>query len=816
VKKRTLFLIVILFIQAFTSTVAQADRTVNVGVYQNKPLTFIERDGSSKGFFIDVLENIATKEGWNIQYTPGTWSQCLTNLKKEKIDLLGVIAYSKERSEYFDYTYENFITEWGQIYISEGKEIESILDLKDRKIAVLQNDMHFIALKNVISQLGVKCRFIEAFEYEDVLGIVETGKCDAGLVSHFYGIQYEGDYEIQKSPIIISPQKLYYAARKDKNSDLLYAIDRQLRQLKNDKHSIYYQSMNKWFGGRTKSVLPKWFKWIIVCVVALLFLSLIISLLFRAQVKLKTKELRDEIEQRIYAEKELRKSEEKYRDLVENMNEIIFTVGKTGVLTYVSPAVESILGFSPSEIVGKPIQEFIYKEDLQFVMDKFQKTLSGIKSPDEYRVYKKSGEICWVYSSSNPIFDEKGVCGAQGLITDIDDRKRAEEEKRYLEKKLARSQKMEAIGLLAGGVAHDLNNVLSGVINYPELLLMTLPAESPMKESLLAIKNSGLKAAAIVQDLLTLARRGVIVNEVLSLNDIISDHLRSPEHKKMISYHPGVDIEINLKPDLLSIKGSPVHLKKAVMNLFSNAAEALPDGGRITISSKNRYVDSPIKGYDNIDEGDFAVLRLEDNGIGIAAENLENIFEPFYTKKEMGRSGTGLGMSIVLNTIQDHQGYINIESTVGKGTAFELYFPVSREELAKEKVSIPLKDYMGRGETILVIDDVKEQREVASVMLKTLNYFVTSVSSGEEAVEYLKSNSVDLLVLDMIMGKGMDGLDTYKKILEIHPGQKAIIASGFSETDRVKEVQRLGAGAYVKKPYTFEKIGLAVKTELKR
>jgi len=815
-KKKTSFLIIILFIQAFTSATAQADRTVNVGVYQNKPLTFIERDGSVRGFFIDVLENIAKKEGWNIHYTPGTWSQCLTNLKKGKIDLLGVIAYSKERSKYFDYTYENFITEWGQIYISKGKQIESILDLKDRKIAGLQNDMHFISLKNVTSQLGVKCRFIEAFEYQDVLGIVEAGKCDAGLVSHFYGIQYEGDYEIQKSPIIISPQKLYYAASKDKNSDLLLTLDRQVRKLKNDEHSIYYQSINKWFGGRTKSVLPKWFKWIIACVVALLFLFLIISLLFRAQVKLKTKELTDEIEQRIHAEKALRKSEERYRDLVENISEIIFTVDKKGLLTYVSPAVESILGYSPSEIIGKPIQGVIYQQDLQFVMARFQKALSGIKSPAEYRVYKKSGEICWVYSSSKPIFDEKGVCGLQGMATDIDDRKRAEKEKKGLEKKLARSQKMEALGLLAGGVAHDLNNVLSGVINYPELLLMNLPAESPMKKSLLAIQNSGLKAAAIVQDLLNLTRRGVNVNEVLNLNDVISDHLRSPEHKKTISYHPGVDVETNLEPDLLNIKGSPVHLKKAVMNLLSNAVEAQPGGGWITISTENRYVDSPIKGYDNIDEGDFAVLRIEDNGTGIAVEDLENIFEPFYTKKEMGRSGTGLGMTVVWTTVQDHQGYINIESTIGKGTAFELYFPVTREGIAKEKVSISRKDYMGRGETILVVDDIKEQREVASIILKTLDYFVTSVSSGEEAVEYIKNNSVDLLVLDMIMGLGMDGLDTYKKILEIHPSQKAIIASGFSETDRVKEVQRIGAGAYVKKPYTLEKIGLAVKTELER
>ena len=681
---------------------------------------------------------------------------------------------------------------------------------------MLQNDIHFITLKNLTLQLGIKCRFIEAFEYRDVLGIVEAGKCDAGLVSHFYGIEYEEDYEIQKSPIIIAPQKLYYAARKNKNSDLLYALDRQIRKLKNDEHSIYYQSINKWFGVETKSVLPKWFKWTIIFAAALLFLFLVISLLSRAQVKVKTKELTDEIEQRMIAEKALRNSKEKYRDLVENIHEVIFTVNKTGLLTYVSPAVEPMLGYSPSEIIGKPIQGVIYQEDLQFVMSRFQNALSGIIKPSEYRVYKKSGEICWVYSSSKPIFDEKGVCGLQGVLTDISDRKHAEEEKKSLEKKLARSQKMETLGLLAGGVAHDLNNVLSGVINYPELLLMTLPKESPMRKPLRNIMNSGLKAAAIVQDLLNLARRGVNVNEVLNLNDIISDHLKSPEHNKIIDHHPGVDIETNLGPDLLNIKGSPVHLRKAVMNLFSNAAEALPGGGRITVSTENRYIDRPIKGYDNIDEGDFAVLRIEDNGIGIAVEDLEMIFEPFYTKKEMGRSGTGLGMTIVWNTVQDHQGYINMESTAGKGTAFELYFPVTREEITEEKISIPIEDYMGGGETVLIVDDIKEQREVASILLKTLNYNVVSVASGEEAVEYISNNSADLLVLDMIMGMGMDGLDTYRKIIEIHPGQKAIIASGFSETDRVKEVQRIGAGVYIKKPYTLEKIGLAVKTELEK
>jgi len=242
----------------------------------------------------------------------------------------------------------------------------------------------------------------------------------------------------------------------------------------------------------------------------------------------------------------------------------------------------------------------------------------------------------------------------------------------------------------------------------------------------------------------------------------------------------------------------------------------MPSGGTIFISTENRYADSPISGYDRVEEGDYVILTVSDSGIGIPAEDIGKIFEPFYTKKVMGRSGTGLGMAVVWGTVKDHKGYIDVQSTEGKGTTFTLYFPVTRKEVDKEKSLLSIEDYMSKGESILVVDDVEEQREIASGMLNKLGYSVTCVSSGEQAVDYMKDSSVSLLVLDMIMNPGIDGLETYKRILEFHPGQKAIIVSGFSETDRVKEARRLGAGAYVRKPYSLEKVGLAVRDELDR
>ena len=203
-------------------------------------------------------------------------------------------------------------------------------------------------------------------------------------------------------------------------------------------------------------------------------------------------------------------------------------------------------------------------------------------------------------------------------------------------------------------------------------------------------------------------------------------------------------------------------------------------------------------------------------GIGVSPEDKERIFEPFYTKKMMGRSGTGLGMAVVWTTVKDLKGYIDVQSIEGKGTTFTLYFPATRRARTKEKTILPIENYMGKGESILVIDDAKVQREIAFNLLTTLGYVVDTVSSGEEAVEYLKKHSVDLIILDMIMTPGIDGLDTYREILEVHPNQKAIIASGFSENNRAGEVQRLGAGQYIRKPYTLEKIGIAVRDALRK
>lgn len=529
-----------------------------------------------------------------------------------------------------------------------------------------------------------------------------------------------------------------------------------------------------------------------------------------------------DISERKKTEKALRESEEKHRFLTESITETIWTMNMDLVFTYVSPSSINIQGWTPEELMALPMEKMMPAPELEKVLAALSQEIAEGERTGHYQrsrtleaeVFHKNGGRVWTEVTATIVVDEAGLpTGILGVTRDVTQRKKAEAEKIELLEKLSRSRKMEALGLLAGGVAHDLNNVLSGIVSYPDLIMMDLPADSPLAASVMTIKDSGLKAAAIVQDLLTLARRGVTAFEVLNLNDIVADVLQSPEHQKVMAYHPDVDFKARCEQDLPDMEGSAVHLKKTLLNLIANAAEAQPGGGRVAISTESRYVDRPMAGYDNVEEGEYVVLRVEDQGQGIAEEDLSRIFEPFYTKKVMGRSGTGLGMAVVWGTVQDHKGYIDIQSDENRGTIFELYFPMTRK--ARTDRQVFSQDVIrGRNETILVVDDIPEQREIASQILGRLNYAVTTVSSGEKAVAFLRENDTDLVILDMIMDPGMDGLDTYREILAIKPNQKAIIASGYAETDRVKTALDLGVGCYLKKPYTLEKISRMVRQVL--
>jgi PAS domain S-box-containing protein len=381
----------------------------------------------------------------------------------------------------------------------------------------------------------------------------------------------------------------------------------------------------------------------------------------------------------------LKESEKKYRELVENANSIILRRDPAGKIAFFNEYAQRFFGFSEDEILGKNMIGTIVPEKDSRGNDQTKALLAIGTDPGQYPTHeyenkRSNGERVWVSWTNRALHDPQGkVVEILCIGNDVTALREAEREKKDLEARLQRAEKMEAIGSLAGGVAHDLNNILPSLISFPDVILMDLPEDSPLRKPVLSIKRSGERAAAIAQDLLTLARRAVPVKTPVNLNEVIAEYLESPEGSKLQSDYPKVQISKDLEPGLRPILGSPVHLSKTVMNLVLNAVEAVPEEGRVVLSTRSVRLKEGIKGYEMIEPGEYAVLSVADTGIGISARDIEKIFEPFYTKKAMGRSGSGLGMAIVWGTLKDHRGYVDVKSEEGKGTTFDLYFPVPEE-----------------------------------------------------------------------------------------------------------------------------------------
>ncbi len=510
------------------------------------------------------------------------------------------------------------------------------------------------------------------------------------------------------------------------------------------------------------------------------------------------------------------KSESFYRRLFDHSSSGVAVYeaiddGRDFIFKDFNPAAEKMDGLSRAELMGRKITE-VYPGIEEFgLLDVFRRVWqtgepalhplahykdSRIQAWRENRVYKlPSGEVVTVFE-------------------DMTRQKQVEEEKQAVEIRLQRAKKMEAIGLMAGGVAHDLNNILSGIIGYPELLLLKLPEDSELRPPIRAIQESGERAAAVVADLLTVARGVAEARVVVGLNTLVTEYLDSPEYHHLRDLHSQVQFKIGLADNLPDMYCSPVHIKKCIMNLVMNAAEAIETAGNVTLKSASIVPDSQLAKNHDLKQVEYVVLTVTDTGSGIPQENIDHIFEPFYTKKVMGRSGTGLGLAVVWNTVKEHEGAVTVVSNE-QGTSFTLFFPAADTDIA-EQIPSRKASIKGNGQKILIVDDESHLLDIAGAMLKHLGYDVTCMNSGEKAVEHLKSRQADLVILDMLMEPGLNGRQTYEQIIKIHPGQKAIIVSGFSENEEVQAALRSGAGGFIKKPYSMEELGLAVRKVLKK
>lgn len=516
-------------------------------------------------------------------------------------------------------------------------------------------------------------------------------------------------------------------------------------------------------------------------------------------------------------------NERNYRELVQGANSVILRCDPGGLVLFINRFASELFGFSEEEMKGRSVIGTILpdEERVRVALNRLvshleQDPKTGLVT--ENRNLHRSGKEIWIAWTYRPLFEEDGTLREILAIgNDITELRTERKEKAALASRLERAGRMEAAGALAGGVAHELNNILSGIVSYPELLLMDLPQDSPLRRPIGLIQRSGERAAEIVQDMLLLSRRGVSATLPISMDRIISMYLDGGAHRELAAGNPGVLVEFAPGVKLPPVPGSEEHLTRALEGLVHYGFQAMPSGGVLRIETEPVTLSDEYVGYEPVKPGEYVILRVSHGGPAPAREHLERIFEPFYAKKVLNRPGTGLGLPVVWGIVKGHGGFVDVRAGEESGTTFSLFFPVAGEggqQASADKAAE--SSIMGRGETVLVVDDIDEQRVLAESILKRLNYLPVTLESGEAAVGYLKEQSADLVILDMVMEPGMDGLDTYREILSVRPGQKAIIASGYSESQRVREAERLGVGAYLKKPYSVEMLGRAIRMELDR
>lgn len=510
-----------------------------------------------------------------------------------------------------------------------------------------------------------------------------------------------------------------------------------------------------------------------------------------------SKSLEQQVDERT---RKLQESERRFQELVDLLPEMVIETDLSGNITYANKVAREHLALSPPLDTTINFFHFIAEDNREEAKTHFHNYLHGERSElVEYKIIAPDKKTYPTLIRTSTISSGSKIVGARMIVIDITER-------RLLNEQLERDQKMKAIGLMAGGVAHDLNNILSGIISYPEFLLLDLDRDSGLRKPLEAIRQSGLDAAEVVSDLLTVARGIAAKKEVVAPNTLIESYLHSTDFKQLQSDYPLINFTTSLDPELHNISCSPIHVRKCLMNLINNGAEAIEGEGTISINTSNHTDALPLATEKrHLTRENFTKIVIHDSGSGITAHDLNHIFEPFYTKKVMGRSGTGLGLAVVWNTMHDHGGTVNVVSN-GNGTTFELYFPSVNTEILPDQESKDLKMYKGCGQSVLVIDDEPRQREIAQQLLVSLQYQVVTVPSGERAIEYLRDHTVDLLFLDMIMTPGINGRTTFEQILAIHPQQKAIIVSGFAEDDDVEATLAMGAKAFMPKPYTLEQL----------
>ncbi len=504
--------------------------------------------------------------------------------------------------------------------------------------------------------------------------------------------------------------------------------------------------------------------------------------------------------------KQMIKREELFRLITENAADMIAVLDVTGGRVYSSPSYERILGYTSKDLEGTVPFEQIHPDDREKMRKAAAAAVeSGVGRSFEYRMRHKDGSWRTLESSGSTILNKRGQVERLVVVS------RDISERRQLEEQFRQAQKMEAVGRLSGGVAHDFNNLLGVIIGYGELLHTDLPQEHPLKASVEQVLKAGHRAAALTRQLLAFSRQQVLDPKVMDLNAVVRDM------ESMLKRLLGEDVELktDLHPALGRIKADQSQIEQAIMNLAVNARDAMPSGGKLTLTTENFHMDANfVRRYPfPVQVGDYVLLAVADNGIGMDATTRARVFEPFFTTKEKGK-GTGLGLSMVYGIVKQSGGYIDLTSEPGAGAIFRIYLPKVDAPIANlKKAELPAS--LRGSETVLLVEDEASLRVLAAHQLESCGYTVLEAISGEDAlkVNQQEKREIHLLLTDVVM-PGISGRVLADQLVKLRPQLRVVYTSGYTgQTVGAHGVLAEGSH-FVPKPFTRETLARKVREAL--
>ncbi|MGM0576559.1 MAG: ATP-binding protein [Myxococcota bacterium] len=551
-------------------------------------------------------------------------------------------------------------------------------------------------------------------------------------------------------------------------------------------------------------------------------------------------------------EVELRDTEDRYRTVFESVADGLVVVDGEGRIRELNPAARNLLGVSDGGATGAGLATWFPERAtlhraLEDALVEGEATLetslraSGgrLREVDVHMTRQRHGRCPQVLLSLRDVTERRRARAAmeewtrsleakvarrtadlrranERLREDMEARLVAENARRELEARLERARRLESLGVLAGGVAHDLNNLLGPLVGYPELILGQLDEASPVRPFLEEMQRSAEETGAVVQDLLSLARRGVYHMKRLDVAELVRDFVASGAVARRLAAVPGVTLRVDVPDEPAPVRGSRHHLRKVLLNLVLNALDAMPEGGDLELSARREDLDAPRAGFEEIPAGRYVVMSVSDSGHGIPAEELEHIFEPFYSTRAIGRSGSGLGLAVVYGVARDHRAVVDVRSRPGGGSRFDIWLPLESEDGSPEAEPQERTDAPRGREIVLVVDDMSEQRALAAALLESLGYEAITFASGREAVSYVAEEAVALVLLDLVMPGDLDGLQTWRAMRGHRPDLSVLVVSGYDRHSRLAELREMGVEDFLQKPYTRRQLAEAIRRVLGR